>query len=278
MIPLFARDFTLQTSGHTTGVAGGGFRASGTSDHRATAVPPDTTGRSPRVADMADHDLPDTLPGLYEGLVSTRAIRRYRGDDIPASDLNEILFAATRAPSGHNTQPFRFVVVRRTPAAARVRELLGRAFPEAWSSNREDPPGEDTSRRARMARTMNHFVDHIADAPVIVFACLRSRGRPNGLYDGASVYPACQNLLLAARSLGYGGVMSTWHQVVADELAELLGLPDDVEVVATIPLGRPVGHHGPVRRLPLQDLVFENTWDDPAPWAVDPPGTRYTGG
>lgn len=227
---------------------------------------------------MADQQAPDKLPDLYAGLVSTRAIRRFRDDDVAESDLNKILFAATRAPSGHNRQPFRFLVVRRTPDMAEVRNLLTHAFQQAWSDSRYDPPAADTTRKARMARTMSNFVDHIGDAPVIVFACLQSRGRPNDLHDGASVFPACQNLLLAARSLGYGGVMSTWHMAVADELGTLLGLPDDVEIVATIPLGRPVGHHGPVRRLPLGDLVYESRWGNPAPWALDPPGTRYTGG
>ena len=79
-------------------------------------------------------------------------------------------------------------------------------------------------------------------------------------------------------SLGYGGVMSTWHLYAVEELTALLGLPDDVTIAATIPLGRPVGRHGPVRRLPLGDLVYENAWGTPAPWATDPPGTRYTGG
>jgi hypothetical protein len=51
-----------------------------------------------------------------------------------------------------------------------------------------------------------------------------------------------------------------------------------VSIVATIPLGRPVGGHGAVRRLPLPQLVYEGRWDESAPWAVDPPGTRYTGG
>lgn len=227
---------------------------------------------------MAGPQTPETLPDLYAGLVSTRAIRRYRGDEVPESDLDAMLFAATRAPSGHNRQPFRFLVVRRTPEMAEVRRVLTGAFQQAWSGSREDPPADDTSRKARMARTMSHFVDHIGEAPVIVFACLRSRGRPHDLFDGASVYPACQNLLLAARSLGYGGVMSTWHLPVADELAKLLGVPEDVDIVATIPIGRPVGGHGPVRRLPLGDLVYENTWGHSAPWAVDPEGTRYTGG
>jgi nitroreductase len=220
----------------------------------------------------------DDAPGLYEGLVTTRAIRRYRPDDIPTDDLNAILFAATRAPSGHNRQPFRFLVVRRTPEMAEVRAVLTRGYRAAWAPNREEPDAADTGRRARMARTMSHFVDHIGEAPVLVFACLDQRVRASDLAAGASVFPACQNLLLAARALGYGGVMTNWHQVVADELAPLLGLPDDVLIAATIPLGRPVGGHGPVRRLPLPQLVFEDRWGEAAPWAVDPPGTRYTGG
>jgi nitroreductase len=109
-------------------------------------------------------------------------------------------------------------------------------------------------------------------------ACLDHRIGGTGIDAGASVFPACQNLLLAARALGYGGVMTNWHRLVTDELDELLGLPDEVSIVATIPLGRPVGSHGANRRLPLPQLVYEGRWGEPAPWAVDPPGTRYTGG
>jgi nitroreductase len=220
----------------------------------------------------------DDQPSLYDGLCSTRAIRRYQPDDIAEDDLSRILFAATRAPSGHNQQPFRFVVVRRGPQTTAVRDVLTRGFRAAWAPNRSEPDTDDTSRRARMARTMAHFVDNIGEAPVLVFACLDHRIGGDGLAAGASVYPACQNLLLAARALGYGGVMTNWHRLVADELAELLGLPDHVSIAATVPLGRPVGGHGPVRRRPLPELVFEDRWGESASWATDPPGTRYTSG
>jgi len=217
-------------------------------------------------------------PGLYAGILTTRAVRRYRPDDIADADLNKLLFAATRAPSGHNRQPFRFLVVRRTPDMDDVRATLTRGFQSSWARNRHEPDDDDSSRPARMARTMNHFVDHVGEAPVIVLACLDHRVGGSGLSAGASVYPACQNLLLAARALGYGGVMTNWHHAVADELRPMLDLPDDVSIVATIPLGRPVGGHGPVRRLPLPQLVYENRWEQSAPWAADPPGTRFTGG
>ena len=127
---------------------------------------------------MSAQRAPVELPGLFDGLVSTRAIRRYRDEEIPESVLADLLFAATRAPSGHNRQPFRFVVVRRTPEMTEVRRLLTEAFRSAWAESREDPSPDDTSRRARMARTMSHFVDHVGEAPVIVFACLRERVGP----------------------------------------------------------------------------------------------------
>lgn len=215
---------------------------------------------------------------LYEGLLTTRSIRRYLPDEIPTADLNALLFAATRGPSGHNTQPFRFLVLRRTPEADEARRLLGRGFVEAWQPNREEPADDDSSRRARMARTMNNFVDTIAEAPVIVLACFDHGRARDDITAGASVYPACQNLLLAARAKGYGGVITQWHRPVAAELCETLDLPANTSVVATIPLGKPQGNHGAVRRLPLRDLVFENRYGQQADWVQDPPGTRYTGG
>ena len=94
--------------------------------------------------------------------------------------------------------------------------------------------------------------------------------------EGASIYPSCQNLLLAARALGYGGVLTGWHAMCEPELRDLLGIPAGVFVAATITLGKPVGGHGPVRRRPIAELVYEEEWDASAAWAVDPPGTRFT--
>ena len=98
---------------------------------------------------------------------------------------------------------------------------------------------------------MQHFVDHLEQVPVIVLVGLE-RYRAANPYEGASVYPACQNLLLAARALGYGGALTMWHQAVEAELRASCSLPDDVALSACITLGVPAGHHGPLRRKPLQ--------------------------
>lgn len=218
---------------------------------------------------------------LLTGLATTRAIRRYRSDPLPEDDLATILWHATRAPSGSNRQPFRFLVLRDGPQATRARELLGAAFRRLWAAKRRadgydgGSGARDDSPKARMAATMQHFVDHFEEAPVVVLACL-VRYRDPDPAEGASIYPACQNLLLAARALGYGGVVTMWHGYVEDELRQVLGIPPEVAICATIPLGRPVGGHGPVRRRPLSELVFEDAWGSSAGWARDPEGTEFT--
>ena len=134
---------------------------------------------------------------------------------------------------------------------------------------------DDRSPKARMARSMDQFVARFEDVPVLILPCL-VRYRGASPTEGASIYPACQNLLLAARALGYGGVLTGFHHMAEQELRRLLRIPDEVELMATVTLGRPQGRHGPVRRRPLPELVFGEQWGQPPEWAVDPPGVRHT--
>jgi nitroreductase len=224
--------------------------------------------------------LPDDSVGLLEGIASTRSIRLYRDDPVPPEALRAILFAASRAPNGSNHQPFRFLVLTTGPKAAEAKRLIGQSARQMWESkSRTDgfdrgSGGIHNSPKARLARTMQHYVDNLERVPVIVLPCLVRYREPAAL-EGASVYPACQNILLAARALGYGGVMTGWHRGVERELRDLLGVPDSAWVAATITLGRPRGRHGPVRRRPLQELVFEDSWGEAPEWAVDPPGVHH---
>jgi nitroreductase len=209
---------------------------------------------------------------LLAGLASTRTIRRYTDEPMPDADLSSILWHATRAPSGSNRQPVRYVVLRDGAVAVQAKALLGDSFRRGWAHKREtDGFAGDLapeSPRARAAATMQHFVDHIEHVPVVLLVCLQ-RYRAANPYEGGSVYPACQNLLLAARALGYGGALTMWHLAVEAELRTLLGIPDDVALSACITLGRPVGHHGAVRRKPLADVVFDESWGAPAAWVTE---------
>ena len=198
---------------------------------------------------------------LLEGLATTRAIRRYTDEPVPDDDLAAILWHAGRAPSGSNRQPFRFLVLRDGERATEAKALLGEAFRSGWNAKRE----ADGYRSSRFADSMQRYVDRFEAVPVVVLVCL-VRYRSPSPYEGASVYPACQNLLLAARALGYGGALTMWHLGVETELRELLDVPDDVALSACITLGVPEGNHGPVRRKPLAEVVFDDGWDRVPTW------------
>jgi nitroreductase len=200
---------------------------------------------------------------LLDGLATTRSIRRYTDDPVPDDDLAAILWHAGRAPSGSNRQPFRFLTLRDGPSAVAAKRLLGDAFRAGWEAKRIG----DAYRPSRFADSMQHYVDHFEQIPVVVLVCLE-RYRGPTVVEGASVYPACQNLLLAARALGYGGALTMWHLGIELELRELLDIPDDVVLSACITLGVPQGRHGPVKRKPLDEITFDGRWGERAAWAI----------
>ena len=219
--------------------------------------------------------------GLLEGINSTRAIRRYRDESIPEKDLRDMLFAATRAPSGSNRQPFRFVVLTDSDKAKQAKVLIKQGAESVWRAKKtndqyDQRSGTDSdSPKARMARTMDSYVENFDKVPALILPCLVRYREPTPM-EGASVYPAVQNLLLAARALGYGGVITGFHHMVETELKNLLGIPEEVFVSCTVTLGKPKGKHDPVRRRPMNELVYGDTWNESPEWAVDPAGTRHT--
>jgi len=202
---------------------------------------------------------------------TTRSIRKYKPDPVPDDDLTTMLWAATRAPNASNTQPVRFIVLRRSETNLHVRQLLGEAFRAYWDGKAakerwwEGSGGQADTPKGRAARTMQHYVDHFEEIPVVILVCLLPL-HPIDPYFVGSVYPACQNLLLAARALGYGGTLAMFHRPVVEELKAMVDIPDEVFLAGVITLGRPAGRHGPLRRKPLTDVVFDERWGTAAGW------------
>jgi nitroreductase len=152
-------------------------------------------------------------------------------------------------------------VLRDGLRATAAKTLLGDAFRAGWSAKR----AADGYRPTPFADSMQRYVDRFEQIPVVVLVCLE-RYRSPSPYEGASVYPACQNLLLAARALGYGGALTMWHLGIERELRELLDIPDEAALSACITLGVPEGNHGPVKRKPLTDVVFDDAWGQTPAW------------
>ena len=98
------------------------------------------------------------------------------------------------------------------------------------------------------------------DVPVFILVCIQTD--PGSAISAASIYPAVQNILLAARGLGLGSVLTTRQTRFENEIKQLLGIPDDVATAALLPIGFPAegSRYGPTRRKPLEDVAFSERW------------------
>ena len=106
---------------------------------------------------------------------------------------------------------------------------------------------------ARTYNSADYLANHIAEAPVLILATIRGGDFNQGPILGASVYPAVQNLMLAARALGLGTTLTTLHRLHEEDVKALLGIPDDIETMALIPMGWPKGKFGTPARMPRRE-------------------------
>ncbi len=194
---------------------------------------------------------------VFEAIRTTRAMRRLDPDrSVSDADLLAVVGAATRAPSGGNRQPVRWLIIRDPELKRRVGEVYRRqahlrlrAYEEAA---RSDP------RAARMLRSSYHLADHMGEAPALVIPCARgARGQLE-----SSVFPAVQNLMLAARALGLGTTLTTIHLAEEQAVREVLGIPDDVLTFAIVPVGHPLGRWGEARRRPAAEVTYWDRWGE----------------
>ena len=112
-----------------------------------------------------------------------------------------------------------------------------------------------------MLDAAQYLADHIHEAPVWIVPCMG--GANPSRTAGSSIYPAVQNMLLAARALGLGATLTTLYLSFEKEVEAALGLPADVHSYALLPIGYPMGRFGPVRRVPVADIVYKDRWGQP---------------
>ena len=201
---------------------------------------------------------------LFEAIHTQRAIRRFKPDPVPRELVHEVLKAAIRAPSASNTQPWRFVVVTDPD----LREKLGLLYSEA--QDRRDARNaqlgiEHATQSDQVGASADYLRDHMGQVPVLVLVCIPRGDSPASMVRWASIYPAVQNLMLAARALGLGTVITTGHHHVEEEVRALLGLPEDMDIAAMVPMGFPSDeeHFGGGRRKPVEEVTFHDRWGNP---------------
>lgn len=206
---------------------------------------------------------------LSEAMRTTGAVRRFTDDPLPDDVLARILDDARFAPTGGNRQGVRVIVVRDpgTRQALAELSLTGAKRYLAQKANGEAPwnplqaCGVDEATVAATDGTA--MVASLLGAQLVLVVCLDLGAVAAtdqdldriGVVSGASVYPFVWNVLLAARSEGFGGVLTTMAVAQEPAVRSLLGIPAGYAVAAVVPLGKPEHQPTKLKRKSLSDIV-----------------------
>ncbi len=209
----------------------------------------------------------DENPRFFDLVGSVRAMRRLRPDPVPDELLFKVLNAGVQAPSGMNSQPWSFLVIR----SAEDKQWFAERYKAAielrmggWK-----PDADDKSPMAGQLRALHYQMNHMQEFPLLLVVCgLRDwpfkvpEAERVGLAppNFGAIYPCVQNILLACRAVGLGAALTTMHQVFEDELMERFEIPKEWGVVVTMPIGYPMGKFGPVRRKPAESVTYFDRW------------------
>ena len=211
--------------------------------------------------------MPETTsdPDLFDTLFNMRAMRRLKSDPVPGELVSKILLAGQAAPNGGNAQAWGFIVVEDPAIKKQIQTYYAKAYddmvgPHYAAIIEGMDAGPERDKFTRQVAATKHLTDHYHEAPVMIVACLNVG--PNGANggSGASIYPAVQNMLLAARGLGLGATLTSRHMIFGADVDKILGLPDGVMSFAILPIGYPEGNFGPVGRGPIEDIVYKDQW------------------
>lgn len=246
----------------------------------------------PAASALAEQSVPvGPDAGIMAILSTTRAMRHLAPDPVPDELLRSVIEAATWAPSAGNWQMASYVVVTDRESMARL-AVLWRRVVEDWRLFLEGagivPSGPSADRTKA---SIDFQLDHFAETPALIvvsgdpramgktqstvatvrflvrhlglrrtLGLVRGVMRMSARSEGASIYPAVENLLLAARAHGLAACLTTWHLLAEDAFKEVLGIPKDVKTWAVIPIGWPLRRFGPVRRRPVDDVIHRERW------------------
>jgi nitroreductase len=215
---------------------------------------------------------------VFDAITRLRATRVYEDRPVPPELLARMLEAATFACSSGNTQPWEFVVVTDKARKARLQRMLAEAF--AGIDAQRAQSTEQLVDHAGRPVTGHVAIENIDRVGAIAFVFwnpdrgIRMRGEyeknPDGTFRetrtipggrGSSLYPACQNMMLAAQALGVSSLFTTFFGLVEPGVKELLHVPPRMFLEAAVFLGYGAEQLGKPRRMPLREVVHLDDWD-----------------
>jgi nitroreductase len=201
---------------------------------------------------------------LFEAIYTTRAMRRLKPDPVPREVIMRVIEAATLGPSGSNRQPWKFLVVTELATRQFVAERYKRAWDSYYFTPRKRAMMENhpDSPEGKSLKSANYLANHLADAPVLIFPCVKryNDALRSGQPMHGSIYPAVQNLCLAARAHGLGTSITGLHHLFAEQVDELLGVPPNYANEILVPMGYPKGRWGRPARKAAADVTFFERW------------------
>jgi nitroreductase len=207
---------------------------------------------------------------VFEAIETTRAVRRFTDEPVTDAEIARCLDAAVQGPSGGNIQPWQFLVVTDPDVKRAVGDVYRRAYaryePAVLKVRRPLTSPEDEAAFQRTLAASRHLAEHLGEAPALVLVLMPNISMTLEDAEGpldvgtpfASVYPAVQNFMLAARGLGIGTTLTTVYRIHQDEVRTICGIPERYEIVALIPMGRPLGTFGRGRRRPAAQVTHWN--------------------
>jgi nitroreductase len=211
---------------------------------------------------------------VIEAIETTRAVRRYTSEPVSDDEILRCITAAVHGPSGGNIQPWQFLVVT-DPAQKRAvadvyRRAYGRYEPAVLKIRQPLKSAEDEAAFQRTLAASRHLAEHMGEAPALVLVLMPNISMTLEDDEGpldvgtpfASVYPAVQNFMLAARALGIGTTLTTVYRIHQDEVRTVCAIPDRYEIVALVPMGRPQGKFGRGRRRPATQVTHWNRFGE----------------
>jgi len=212
---------------------------------------------------------------IYEALYTTRAMRRVKPDPIPADVQQRILDAAVRAPSGGNTQNWRFLVVDDPEVRKGLGPIYRRCLALLWQTIYKDriaaaeaaPDDPESKQFVRVRNSAQHLADHFEQYPMLLFSFVQ--------YDptGGSIFPATWSAMLAARAEGVGTALTSVFLFESDPVLEILGVPKDEGWLfsSCVTFGYPTGRWGVAPRRPVHEVSFRNRWGNGLGYEIPEP-------
>jgi nitroreductase len=185
-------------------------------------------------------------------------MRRLKSDPVAEELVWKVMDAAIRAPSGGNLQPWNFVVVQDPGKKKQIGEWYLDGWNAAYGGAVKEAMVADPVR-GKTWRSADHLANNIADVPVLIFACVDTQ-RASVSGAGPNIFPAVQNLMLAARAIGLGTTLTTLHRTHDQEVKDLLGIPSTHDALAMIPMGWPKGNFGTGPRIPVERVTYWESW------------------